>query len=311
MEQQVENPQSEEIDFSPDSVAITATTLYRGWYQGEARDVSDTDKIRGDLALHTIDLALAKGYRVVVADGPSSQEFKEELARRSILLVPRTSEERSEARRQLIQESSLISGVKVIVRTEPEKASLVESCIPQLALPIIKGEADIVVPKRNPKLFAETYPDYMHKSEVSANKRYNDILHEFELLPEAEELDVFFGPTVLRNDPQIIELFMKRYRALLKREPTIGVRKYISPDDFSNSQMFAVAEALCKGFRVKNVEIPFVYPASQRTNEMIDYQEFFQKRKKQKWAILDELVLFVRYLNDPNDPKNLLEQSEA
>ncbi|EKD86460.1 MAG: hypothetical protein ACD_37C00277G0002 [uncultured bacterium] len=305
--EQREQPQSEEIDFSPDSVAITATTLYRGWYEGDPRDVSDTDKIRGDLALHTIDLALAKGYRVVVADGPSSQEFKEELARRNILLVPRASEERSEARRQLIEKSSSIPGVKVIIRTEPEKASLVESCIPQLVLPILKGEADIVVPKRNPSLFEQTYPNYMHSSEVQANRRYNRILREFGFIPDGmTDLDFFFGPAVLKNDPQIIELFLKKYKLHLKRETTIGVRKYISPDDFSNSQIFAVVEAMSKGVRVKSVEIPFVYPDAQRENEMIDYQGFSEKRKKQKWGILDELVLFIRYLNDPNDPKNII-----
>ncbi|MBI3985212.1 MAG: hypothetical protein HY344_04760 [Candidatus Levybacteria bacterium] len=297
-----------EMKLDPRSIVIAATTKYPNWYKGESLDLSNTDKVRGDLAIQSIDAAIKHGYAVVINDGESSSEFKEELAKRGIIVLERSGKSRAAARRQLIEYSSQIPQAKVIVRTEPEKVSLVDDCTPQLVEPILRGEADIIVPKRQRDLFSSSYPDYMYESEMDANKKYNDILHEFELLPQEEELDIFFGPTVCKNDPEIIKLFLERYELRLKTPYASGVGKYVSPDDFSNSQMFAIVKALRLGLKVKVVKVPFIYPKIQKENEEIDRDSFVEKRKKQKWGILDELVLYIRYLDNPDNPKSVLKR---
>ena len=296
-------------DINPRSIAIALETLYPSWYKGSINDMGDTDKVRGNLVLQSIDAALNRGYQVLVADGDSSLEFKKELANRGVVIINRTKKARSGARGQLLEASSVIPEVQVIVLTAPEKVSLVESCIPLLAKPILAGEADIVVPARDEALFTASYPDYMHDSEVDANKKYNKILHEFEILPEEENLDFFFGPTVLRNDPDVISLFLGKIE-LERDRLSVGIRKYVDPDDFSNSPIFAIVKALQTGLKVRGVEVPFTYPETQRENEMIDRDVFVEKRKKQKWGILDELVLYIRYLNNSNDPKNVLKNPD-
>lgn len=178
-------------------------------------------------------------------------------------------------------------------------------------MPILKNEADIVIPKRREEEFQVAYPSYMYESETFANRKYNRILKEFGILSdEAEDLDVYFGPTVIANDPQVVALFMERYKLQEGKGFEGGIRRYAYPDNFSNSQMFAIVKALNSGLRVMSVEVPFVYPKLQGDNEMIKLEDFQNKRRAQKWSILDELVLFIRYLKDSSSPKNALERVE-
>lgn len=299
-----------ELEFDPKSIVIAATTRYPNWHRGKSLDLSNTDKVRGDLAIQTIDEAIKHNYTVVINDGESSSEFKAELVKHGIVVLERSGKSRATARRQLIEYSSHVPGVRVIVRTEPEKVSLVENCIPQLADPILKNEADVVVPKRRQDLFSSSYPNYMYKSEIYANKKYNDILHEFKILPSEEELDFFFGPVVFSNKPNILKFFLESFDVRLKKEPVIGARKYLDPQDFSNPQILGVVKALYMGIKVKSIEVPFRYPITQKENELINKASFMHKRKRQKWETLDDLVEFIGYLNNPNDPKSLLEQVE-
>lgn len=300
-----------EMKLDPKSIVIAATTKYPNWYRGKALDLANTDKVRGDLAIQSIDAAIKNNYTVVINDGDSSKEFKDELAKRGIFVQARIGESRATARRQLIEYASHIPGAKVILRIEPEKVSLVKNCIPQLVEPILRGEADIVVPKRRQDLFSSSYPDYMYRSEIYANKKYNDILHEFKILPQDEEFDFFFGPIVFSNKPNILNLFLESFEVRLTKEPVIGARRYIDPQDFSNPQILGVVKALYMGIKVKSVEVPFVYPITQKENELINKVSFMQKRKRQKWENLDDLVEFIGYLNNPNDPKSLLKRSKV
>ncbi len=295
-----------ELEFDPKSIVIAATTRYPNWHRGKSLDLSNTDKVRGDLAIQTIDEAIKHSYTVVINDGGSSKEFKGELAKRRIIVQARIGESRATARRQLIEYSSHVPQAKVILRMEPEKVSLVENCIPQLVEPILRDEADVVVPKRRQDLFSSSYPNYMYRSEMYANKKYNDILHEFKILPSEEEFDFFFGPVVFSNKPNILKFFLESFEVRLKKEPVIGVRRYLDPQDFSNPQILGVVKALYMGIKVKSIEVPFVYPVAQKENELINKVSFMQKRKRQKWENLDDLVEFIKYLNNPKEPHNVL-----
>lgn len=301
-----------ETEFKPEKVAIAMTTSYPGWYPGELRSIEDTDKVRGDLGLEMIKKAVDRGFNVVVVDKDSPQDLRQQFSGLVTRFISRGRDDtRASERKIAVGEASSISEVKIIIRTEPEKISLLDF-IQEISLPILKKEADIVVPKRRDEEFRAAYPPYMYESETYANRKYNSILREFNILPnEAEEdLDIYFGPTVIANDPQVVSLYMERYKFQDKKVLKRGIRRYVRPDDFSNSQMFAVVKALNSGLKVVGVEIPFVYPKSQRDNEMVKLNDFLNKRRVQKWSILDELVLFIRYLKDSNSPKNVLERVE-
>lgn len=300
-----------ETEFKPGKVAIAMTTSYPGWYSGELRSIKDTDKVRGDLGLEMIRKAVDRGFNVVVADKDSPEDLRQQFSELAVRFISRRKDDtRAFGRKVAIDEASSIPEVKIIIRTEPEKISLLDF-IQEISMPILKKEADIVIPKRRNEEFRASYPPYMYESETFANRRYNSILKEFSILPgETEDLDIYFGPTVIANDPQVVSLFMERYKPQDKKILNGGIRRYVRPDDFSNSQIFAVVEALNNGLKVVGVEIPFVYSKSQRDNEMVKFDDFQNKRKNQKWGILDELVLFIRYLRDPNSSKNVLEKGD-
>lgn len=298
-----------ESTFSPGKVAVTMTTSYPGWYQGELRSIGDTDKVRGDIALGTIKSGIDKGFNLVVSDFRSVQAFMDELIRQPIALAERTGLDRASGRRQVITLGSKIPGVEVIIRTEPEKDSLLQS-IGLVSQPILSGDADIVIPKRNPADFERTYPGYMHASEIDANARLNKLLRMVSLRRiQDPDLDIFFGPTVIANRPEILSLFEKDYEVRDGKTYTAGVRKYLAPGNFSNAQSFPVIEALHQGLSVASVEVPFEYPARQRENELAREDEFIAKRREQKWGIVDEALSFIKYLRDPQNLKNVLVQA--
>src|SRR5438309_11836026 len=149
--------------FDPKSIAITALTYFPKWYQGKLQSIKHTDKIRGDLCLEFIQKAINSGYQVVVIDGKSSKTFQKELHKvPGIHIRKRLSAKRSPNRRLAFKIASQIPEVKVIISTEAEKASLLNS-VQELVLPLLHNKADIIVPKREDKLLKATYPLYMYE----------------------------------------------------------------------------------------------------------------------------------------------------
>lgn len=295
---QPSNERAPEREFNPRSVAITAITFFPDWYPGKPRSIADTNKIRGDLALESVLKAQQLGYQVVIADGPSSPEFKDSLARLGVELLERDKMQRAVGGRQTIQRASVLDGVRVILRTELEKVSLVEDCVPLIAQPILEGRADIVVPKRNEELYVETYPDYMHESETKGRRLFNNLMHKVGLLPEDQTLEFLFGAVALSNDPHIMALFMEEYAF---QGPRVGGWKYVEPEEWSDIQLFPIVKALYLGYRVEGIEVPFRYPIEQRENEELNRESFAEKRKQQRMGLISELIQFIRFLSQ--DPK--------
>lgn len=282
------------IDFDPASVAIATNTYYPTWYRGKLRSIKHTEKIRGDLAFEFYRKALNLGYSVVAADGFSSKSFRQELLKlRGLKVIVRKSPKRAPSKRQAIKAASKIFGVKFIVMTEPEKISLIENCIPQMVEPLLKSAADMVVPKREEKLFRSTYPEFQYQSEAEANELYNHLLISFGLMAAGVEFDMFFGPRVIKNDKKIISLFMRKF--IFKSNQSLY--EYFDPEEFSNVIFFPVVEALKKGLRVESIVVPFAYPVLQKKNEESGEKElFFEKRKSQRMGILIDLMHFLSYL---------------
>jgi len=296
--------------FNPSSVAIAMTTYYPKWYRGKLRSIKHTDKIRGDLALKSIQRAAKLDYQVVVADGKSSRSFRKAL---SLIpcskLIMRRPVKSSAAKRKAIRITAKLPNVKVIVLTEPEKVSLIKDFIPKIVEPILTDNVDIVVPKRNLQLFKSTYPGYQYESEIEANNLYNENLKSNNLMGDKEEFDWFFGPKAFRNDPKIISLFMKRYS--IAYDNFSLPKDYFDPENYSNILFFPIIQALKKGLKVKSVEVPFNYPVLQKENEGTgDRELFMEKRKSQRLGLLVELMHFISYLEkNPNSGVKLIKRN--
>lgn len=282
--------------FNPTSVAVATTTSYPKWYRGKLRSNKHTDKIRGDLALEMIRIATKKGYKVIIADWNSPRKLRKELSLISgAVIIRRRSPRRSIAKRQALRMAAELPTTLVIILTEPEKVSLIEDCMDRMIMPILKGEADIVIPKRNDELFKKTYPDYQYLSEKEGNNIYNEELKSHKLIKVGEDLDMFFGPRVFLNKRPILSLFLKRYEFNIKQ--MLFPKWYFDPEELSNTNFFPVVEALKKGFKVKTIEVPFKYPNLQRQNEENGLREiFFEKRKAQRIGLIIELLHFVAFL---------------
>lgn len=296
--------------FNPSSVAVAMTTYYPKWYRGKLRSIKHTDKVRGDLALESIEKATELGYQVVVADGKSSKSFRKALSLTSCSkLIMRRPVKSSAGKRKAIRITTKLPVIKVIVLTEPEKVSLIKDCIPDIVEPILNENSDIVVSKRNLQLFESSYPDYQYESEVEANNLYNENLKSNNLLDEKEEFDWFFGPRAFKNDPKIVSLFMKKYS--INYDNFSLPKDYFDPESYSNILFFPIIQALKKGLKVKSVEVPFNYPVLQKENEDTgDRELFMEKRKSQKLALLVELMHFISYLEkNPKSGVKLIKRS--
>lgn len=278
------------------SVAIAVATSYPNWYKGKLRSIKNTDKIRGDLAIESIQKARNIGYSVVVADWQSPRSFRKEL--KSIpgaILIKRHSPKRSPSKRKALRTASNLPNIKVLVLTEPEKVSFIENCISFSVEPILKNKADIVIPKRNDVLFKSTYPSFQYESEVEGNRTYNEELLSHRLINQEDNFDMFFGPRILANTKSVLSLFMKRYQ--FNTAYTTFPKWYFDADEFSNINFFPIVVALKKGFRVESIEVPFEYPNLQRQNEEKGSREaFIEKRKAQRIGLIVELLHFVAFL---------------
>lgn len=284
--------------FDPKAIAICVTTSYPKWYRGNLRSIKHTDKVRGDLALDFLSRAIKRGYQVVLADSKSSKTFRRELSKfPEVRVIKRRSTKRSPGKRLTIKMASELAGVKVLVLTEAEKTSLLDSIF-LIIHPVLEGLADIVVPKRNQELFKSTYPSYMYESEVEGNKIYNETLRAYGLLSKhMEDLDMFFGPRVFRNDKKIISLFMKRFD--YKLMGAVLAHRIFDPEEYSNVQYFPIVKALKRDFKVKSVETPFSYPLIQKENEEVGARiAFLEKRKIQRLSVLLDLIHFMSHLKN-------------
>ncbi len=285
-------------------IAVVGITYLPKWYAGKLKSIKHTDKIRGDLVLYAARYAVGIGYRVVLVDGGSAKTLVASLKKiPGIKIFQSKVPRRSPNRRRAIFEASKIEGIKAIVMTEIEKVSLITDCINLITSPILHGDADIVIPKRDDALFRKSYPDYMYESEVEGNLLYNEELRANGLLSaHQEDLDVFFGARVMRNNPKMLKFLLSQYvshpfNSLLEH-------KLFNVEEYSNAQFFPVVKGLVKGLNVVSVTVPFVYPEKQKENELIGEKELFViKRRYQRLTIIIELMHFLGYLAHKNNRK--------
>lgn len=269
------------------SIAIVTSTFYPSWYQGSIRkdctEQEKIDKVRGDLAMEMLTIAKKKNFQIILIDAGSTKEFLKEVAKIGIKVRKAKDKTLSPSRQQGFNLASNIKGIKVICWTEPEKVSIPKDCLPQTVLPILKNQADIIVPKRNKESFA-TYPAYQVKNERLANKKWNKMLKDRKLLPkEVEELDVYFGPKFFKNDPRLVKIFLRRYEFQNKK---------LKQDIWSNAIIFPLISSLDAGYRLMSVDIPYRHPQKQTEVEKMS-RIMKGKREIQYYTILLTTKLFI------------------
>lgn len=290
--------------FHPAEIAIVGITYEKKWYSGPLKSIKHTDKVRGDLILYALKFAAGIGYKVVVVDGGSSKTMVAAMKKiPGVKLFQSKLPKRSPNRRKAIFEASNIEGVKAIVMTELEKVSVTTDCIEMIVEPVLRGDADLVIPKRDVSLFKKTVPDYMFESEVEGNLLYCEALRAQGLLSvHQEDLDVFFGVRVFRNDKKLLKSLLSHYES----HPfnTLLEHKLFNFEEYSNGQFFPVVKALQKKMKVISVTIPFTYPVTQMENEMNGQRDYFiLKRRYQRLTIVVELLHFLGYLNNEKTRK--------
>ncbi|MBI2641670.1 hypothetical protein HYW87_03695, partial [Candidatus Roizmanbacteria bacterium] len=241
-------------NIEPQSIALTVITYYPKWYLGKLRSIKHTDKVRGDLTLKFLIKATKLRYQIVVADGKSSKTFRNIILHiPRLVIIKRKSLKRSVAKRQVIKKASTLANVKIIIITEPEKVSLLDS-LDKITKSILEGRADVVIPRRNIVLFQKSYPSYMHESEIEGNKLYNEVLRTNKILKKKDDLDMFFGPCAFANTQRVVSLFTRPYH--LKISKSAYLDSYFYSDPISVPIDFGIVMSLKKRFRVKSVDIP-------------------------------------------------------
>lgn len=287
----VESTKEQELEINPRWIVVATSTFYPKWYPGKVKKHDIVDKVRGDLAIEMFREATLKGYQVIVVDhGESPESFKTELTK--VGVTPQFGGDLSMTarRQQAFREASKLEGVRVICYAEPEKVSIVRDCLPDAVLPLIQGKADIVIPKRDETAF-RTYPNYQVEYEKRGNRLWNTLLREHNLMPkDAEDLDVWFGPRFFRNDPNILNLFLRRYE-FKKRQ--LKLDQIVDLTLWPNSIFLPVVAALHEGFRVLGVNVPYKNPTEQTRIET-DSQGFRRKRDIQYKSLIISTIHFIK-----------------
>lgn len=263
---------------------------YSGCY-GDPRKIEDTDNIRGDLAFETFEKALSHGVRVVTSDGGSSDQFLasvEGLTAQGLTIVHSEISERAFQRRHAFRRSLNLPGVSAIVYTQPEKVFLTDY-LKEITYPILNKTAEVIIPRRIPEISVSTYPGYMWDSEMEVNKVYDRLV--------GKRRDWFFGSFVFSADPEVADLFLKKY--VIDGEMTTASGIPLSLEQYSGNHLLPLMEAIHRGMRVEEVPIPFTYPKLQLENETAPekIEEFKKWRKIQGEIYTEEAGLFWEFLN--------------
>lgn len=272
----------EKAPFSPQEVGIVTTTQYPEW-AANIEPLANESKVRGDLALKMLDEGLRLGAQLLVVDSElSSPEFQFQIISRQIPLIPRTINTLSGQRRDAISEIRKNTSIKAILMNDPEKVSLVTDGLERCVQPILDGEADIVIPQRDRKLFVETYPAPQVIYEREQNEIINRGLRQMGIMkPEHPDFDWLIGARFLANKPEVTNLFLDEYQYAAHALQKEGVAGLLNPEMWPNGQYIPVIAALVKGMRVKSIWVPYKHPQTQTNFENAQESEFTAKRQRQ------------------------------
>lgn len=294
----IDKPKSPEVDTNPGKIAVTVITYYPKWYPGELRNVSDTDKVRGDLFFQLADRVSQSRYDLVVANAKeSSPTFKRALSElENTRVVERPVPDRVTGSLMAI-EAAAETGAEIFVYSQPEKVNIV-SFINQLVVPFSDPEMMIVAGHRTPRSI-QSYPDYMRDSEELGNLMINQMLRRAGIMGKQRDMEWFFGVSAFRICPQILDIMRTVYKfhqslnmneaeKLAASYPYVGVGTSVIPR----------IAALAAGLKTEEVDIDFQYSPEQKTHEEDPsvIEDFKNKRRKQRLSMWARVWNFIAYL---------------
>jgi len=236
-----------------------------------------------------------------ISDGGSSESFLSEIASLGHKIYLQKDPGLSAARRQVLTQASFRKGSLAIVLFEPEKISFIKDGLIKSIQPILENRADIVMPKRDEKSFL-SYPANQASSEKLLNQHMASMIikalkKKGQVIPEEiNEIDFSFGPRVISNKPQILDLFMDKYSS-----KNLSDEKKFQCEVWANALFFPLIVALYKGLKVVSLPVSYSHPINQTLMESND-PLFIRKREKQFKTLLvatRELLLLLE-----NDPKS-------
>ena len=292
----------------PGSLAVVLGTFYPKWVEGERAqdDYSNVDKIRGDLAIETVKAVINGGHRCVIVDGASPESLLNTFRKAGAIVLKEEERGMSASRQQGFKHASEIEGVSIIAHMEPEKVKMAKECLLEAAQPILKGEADVVIPERSEEGF-NSLPGYQKEDEQLANAKFTNVLKLAGLLDQnSPDIDFWFGPRLFRNDPELVQLFLRKY----KYNPGItAVDKKVRPDLWPNATVFPISAAMHAGCKVVSQLGPGYRHPEAQVNAELDPKNlaaFIAKRKEQQRGIVHAATQYIRFLlKNPLKPTRL------
>lgn len=238
-----------------DSVVIATGTRY---------DFSiPSDIVRAELAKKTVAKAVAIGYKMMIVDEGSPKELLEEFKRSGAIIKSLEKSSMGRSRRLAIGEA-YNSGREIIVWMEPEKASFVDYIVKSIE-PLVKEEADMVIPKRTS---LKSYPLAQQYAEPFGNLFFKQLT--------GKDLDVWFGPRIFRKD--IAHYF-------LDYEGEYG--------DLWEAIFVPILDAVIAEEKVIGIDVDYIHPQEQKYIEEHDLR-FYRKRLDQLDNIVNALEMHWR-----------------
>jgi hypothetical protein len=295
---------------NPERITVCTTTFYPQWKPHPADveqmlesgdKVEAEHKIRGDLALETALAVLRKGFRLVLIDGGKGSAFRDALAERGIPFTEEAARGMSASRRQAFEIAYADPAVDAVAWIEPEKVGMVEE-MERCVEPVLTDEAAIVIPARTDAGW-DSLPAYQRGSEREGNRVFNDKLHRAGLLPNADTLDMYFGPRIYsarkHHRSQLQEILRRRYT--FDKHAGVPLHAAVNPGAYAEATFFPPVAALHEGLPVRSVPTGFAYPEQQRKLEehtpFAEGKDGYQaKRRTQLVGILTELVNYLRFI---------------
>lgn len=285
-----------------ETIALVTSTLYKNWYPEKFNRKFQIDKMRGDLALRMLSRAQFYKLKVVVIDNGSSDVFIEKVKKLNIhKLVTNFSGTFSAARREGYKIASIIPKVKVIVWIEPEKANLINKSLIEASKIVENGMADIVIPRRS-KQALQSLPPFQKKSEITGNNQIRKILQR-ELNKNVPNFDIFFGPKIFSNKPQILDLFLLKfeYKESLNNENVPPLEQWL------NAICFPIILAIINDYKVKDFEVDYIHSKIQTKIEKGNII-FDKKRVIQRNSLIKGVKELLRYYKNPEKSLMKLKQ---
>ena len=226
-----------------DKTLVVTTTYYNP-------DV-ESDVFRSNLAKRGIKSATDLGYKVIIVDNGSSNEFLKYIENCGAILHQETKLSMGQQRRKVIQIATQ-SGGEIIAFTEPEKIDYI-SKIALTASPIIEGLKDLIIPRRKS---LRSYPKEQQYAEAVGNLLWKNLT--------GYDLDIWFGPRTWRKD-------VSRY--FLGYDGSYG-------DKWESINIIPLLEAIVGEVRIGEINIDYTHPIEQTQYEECN-QTYLLKRIEQ------------------------------